>query len=80
MLSASEINAESESKSPNGVGFSVEEKVICQWEIGYQGPEGDVKSKAQINNNLLTSIYEKLLKMGGVEEEEFSLLSPYIVW
>jgi len=46
-------------------------------EIGYQGPEGDVKSKAQINNNLLTSIYEKLLKMGGVEEEEFSLLSPY---
>ena len=46
-------------------------------ERGFRGEEGKVMSKAQVNNDLLSGIYEQLLKIGGVSQESFSKLEPF---
>jgi len=45
-------------------------------ERGFRGEEGKVLSKSQVNNDLLSDIYEQLMKIGGVEED-FSNLKPF---
>ena len=47
-------------------------------ERGFRGEEGKVVSKAQVNNQLLSGIYEELLKIGGVGKEDYSnRLEPF---
>ena len=46
-------------------------------ERGFRGEEGKVMSRAQVNNDLLSGIYEQLLKVGGVSQESFSKLEPF---
>ena len=46
-------------------------------EAGFRGEEGKVMSKAQVNNDLLSGIYEQLLKVGGVSKEDYSNLEPF---